>query len=136
MIFHWKHGKWNMHKVCESTHNYDMGSLYIEKHKWTIIGPTERGPQAYGTGGEMALWESNDEGKHWTKRKMLTQRSSYNHSYARRPLQAHKDFYALWADGHADTLSASRLYFSNKQGKVWMLPYDMNKVFERPTRIR
>ena len=29
-ILHWKNGKWNFHKVCSSSHNYDMGSLYIE----------------------------------------------------------------------------------------------------------
>jgi hypothetical protein len=136
MIFHWKHGKWNMHKVCASTHNYDMGSLYIEENKWTIIGPTDPGPQRYGTGGEMALWQSRDEGKRWIRKRRLTQHSSYNHTYARRPLHAHKDFYALWADGHTDMLSASRLYFSNKKGKVWMLPYDMANDFEKPVRIR
>jgi hypothetical protein len=135
MIFHWKNGKWNMHKVCTSTHNYDMGSLYIEKNRWIIIGPTEKGPQAYGTGGEMALWESRDEGKRWIRKHMLTQNSSYNHTYARRPLYAHQDFYALWADGHTDSLSASRLYFSNKKGRVWMLPYDMDNNFAKPVRI-
>ena len=62
MIIHWKNGKWNFHKVCESTHNYDMGSLYIEKNCWRIIGPTEAGPQRYGTGGEIAMWISRNEG--------------------------------------------------------------------------
>jgi hypothetical protein len=58
MIFHWNKGKWKVQKVCESTHNYDMGSLYIEKNTWRIIGPTDAGPQPYGTGGEMVLWTS------------------------------------------------------------------------------
>jgi len=47
-IIHWKNGKWNFSKVCESSHNYDMGSLYVEKDLWRIIGPTEPGPQKYG----------------------------------------------------------------------------------------
>ncbi|MEJ7768754.1 MAG: BNR-4 repeat-containing protein [Chitinophagaceae bacterium] len=45
MVIHWKDNKWNFHKVCESTHNYDMGSLYIDKDGWKIIGPTDAGPQ-------------------------------------------------------------------------------------------
>ena len=113
-----------------------MGSLYIENDLWQIIGPTEKGPQEYGTGGEMALWTSNDAGKTWTKTKMLTSGSRLNHSYARRPLNAHPDFYALWADGDADKFSESHLYFCNKKGdKVMMLPYTMKNEFEKPVQL-
>jgi len=136
MIFHWKNGKWTTGKVCESTHNYDMGSLYIENNHWQIVGPTEPGPQVYGTGGEMALWESDNEGKDWKKAHLLTTHSLFNHSYARRPANVHPDFYAFWADGNADKFSESRLYFCNKKGdKVWRLPYDMINDFEKPVRV-
>jgi hypothetical protein len=57
-----------------------MGSIYIEKNYWQIIGPTEPGPQKLGTGGEMALWESDDNGKSWTKKNDLTDNSERNHS--------------------------------------------------------
>lgn len=135
MVIHWKNGKWNFHKVCASTHNYDMGSLYIEADRWQIIGPTEAGPQKFGTGGEMALWQSNDEGRSWKKVRALTGNSTRNQSYARRPLLAHPEFYSLWADGNADKLSRSEIHFSNKKGDVWTLPYNMEKDFEQPTRI-
>lgn len=136
-ILHHKNGRWNLHKVCTSTHNYDMGSLYIEGNLWRIIGPTETGPQKWGAGGEMALWESNNEGKSWQKIRNLTQNSSLNHSYARRPLKASDEFYSFWADGNPDKLSESRLYFSDRTGKkVWMLPYDMHSVIEKPIRLK
>ena len=136
-VIHRKNGQWIFNKVCESTHNYDMGSLYIEKDVWTIIGPTEPGPQKWGTGGEMALWQSNDEGVTWKKIRDMTHNSVYNHSYARRPLNADEDFFVFWADGDADKISASRLYFANKKGdKVWMLPYDMKNDFEKPIQIK
>lgn len=135
-VIHWKEGRWNFYPVCTSTHNYDMGSLYVEAGRWRIIGPTETGPQRYGTGGEMALWESRDEGKNWKKVKLLTRHSAANHSYARRPLLAHPDFYALWADGNPDKLSPSRLYFCDNQGKVWMLPYDMKEELAKPVAYR
>ncbi|MFT2010515.1 BNR-4 repeat-containing protein [Pontibacter sp. 13R65] len=136
-LIHWEYGKWNIRKVLESTHNYDMGSLYINNDYWEIIGPTEPGPQLYGTGGEMALWVSKNNGKDWKKKRNLTNNSSRNHSYARRPLAAHPDFYAFWADGNADKFSESKLYFSNKNGKkVWELPYNMTKDFEKPRRIK
>jgi len=136
-IIHRKNGQWIFNKVCESTHNYDMGSLYIEKNVWTVIGPTEAGPQKWGTGGEMALWQSNDEGVTWKKIKDMTHNSVFNHSYARRPVNASNDFFSFWADGDADKISVSRLYFSNKKGdKVWMLPYDMKNDFEKPIQIK
>ena len=113
-----------------------MGSLYIADESWQIIGPTEPGPQLYGTGGEMARWVSPDGGQTWTKSGNLTSKSERNHSYARRPLYAHDDFYAFWADGNADKLSESRLYFCNKKGdKVWMLPYDMKQEIEKPAEV-
>lgn len=132
VLMHWNNGRWNFKTVCTSTHNYDMGSLYIEKDSWQIIGPAEKGPQEYGTGGEMVLWTSNDAGNTWKKTKMLTTSSQRNHSYARRPLNAHPDFYAFWADGDADKFSESHLYFCNKKGEVMMLPYTMKNDFERP----
>ena len=136
-VIHRKNGQWFFNKVCESTHNYDMGSLYIENDVWTIIGPTETGPQKWGTGGEMALWQSSDEGITWKKIRDITHNSSLNHSYARRPVQANKDFFAFWADGDADKISASRLYFTNEKGdKVWMLPYDMKNDFEKPFQVK
>ncbi len=137
IIFHHKNGKWNLHKVCNSTHNYDMGSLYVENDLWRIIGPTEAGPQYYGTGGEMALWESTDEGNNWKKIRLLTKNSPRNNSYARRPLHANPDFYAFWADGNPDELSESKLYFTNHQGdKVWVLPYDMQTEFAQPELLK
>ncbi|MEO5593891.1 MAG: BNR-4 repeat-containing protein [Chitinophagaceae bacterium] len=136
MIVHWKNHQWHFNKVCNSTHNYDMGSLYIENNHWQIIGPTEPGPQLYGTGGEMAMWGSNDEGVTWVKKFVLTQSSTCNHSYARRPVAAHPDFYAFWADGDADKLSASHLYFCNKKGAVYILPYNMDTDFATPVALK
>ncbi len=132
VVAHWQNGGWTFTNVCESSHNYDMGSLYISKDQWQIIGPTENGPQQYGTGGEMALWQSKDQGQHWVKEKQITNGSLRNHSYARRPLNAHPDFYAFWADGNADTLSASHLYFCTQSGTVYSLPYEMKNNFATP----
>ncbi len=136
-IIHRKNGKWNFHKVCTSSHNYDMGSLYVEGNLWRIIGPTEPGPQKYGAGGEMALWESSDEGSTWKKIRNITHNSLLNHSYARRPLKANDEFYAFWADGNPDKLSESHLYFTNRKGdKTWILPYDMQEDFAKPILIK
>jgi hypothetical protein len=137
MVIHWKDQKWNFNKVCESTHNYDMGSLNITDYEWRIIGPTEPGPQEYGTGGEIALWISRDEGVSWNKERDITSNSQNNNSFVRHPLNAQKDFYALWTDGNADKFSISHLYFTNEKcDKVWMLPYEMKKDFEKPIRIK
>jgi hypothetical protein len=137
MIINWKDQKWNFHKVCESEHNYDMGSLYITDEEWRIIGPTEPGPRRFGTGGEIALWVSRNEGADWEKTENLTANSMNNNSFVRRPLNAQKDFYALWTDGNTDKLSASYLYFTNEKcNRVWILPYEMKKDLEKPVRIK
>ncbi|HUT89421.1 MAG TPA: family 16 glycoside hydrolase [Thermoguttaceae bacterium] len=136
-IVHWDGRRWQFHEVTRSTGNYDMGSLYVEGDTWRIIGPTEPGPQRHGTGGEMAVWTSSDQGKTWIKERDVTAASRFNHAYARRPVDAHPDFYAFWADGNPDELSPSHLYFTNRDGdRVWRLPYDMTGDFAKPERVR
>ena len=130
----WTAEGWRLYEVTRSTHNYDMGSLYIEPDGiWRVIGPTEAGPQYHGTGGEMALWTSEDEGETWRKVRDVTRRSPLNHTYARRPVNAHPDFYAFWADGNPDEMTESRIYFTNQAGdRVWALPYTMDADFAEP----
>lgn len=135
-VMHWKKGEWHTRIVTQSGHNYDMGSLYVEGNLWRIIGPTQPGPQRYGTGGEMALWTSGDEGKTWKLEKALTERSSYNHSYARRPLKATDPFYVFWADGNPFQISESHLFFSDSTGNhVLRLPYTMKGDEEYPEAV-
>ncbi len=122
----WTGTNWEIKTVTTSDNNYDMGSLYLEEDgTWRIIGPTETGPQAYNTGGEIAMWISKDSGATWAKVKELTRNSERNHTYARRPVNAHDDFYAMWADGHGREPSESVLYFCDKKGNVWSLPREM-----------
>jgi hypothetical protein len=136
-IAHWSGDKWNIRKVTTSTHNYDMGSLYIENDKsWRIIAPTEVGPQKHGTGGEVAMWLSIDQGLTWKKTRDVTQKSTYNHGYVRRPVNAQSDFYGFWADGNPDGLSESRLYYTDKSGsQVWQFPYTMEGSSASPTPV-
>ena len=103
-----------------------------------MIGPTETGPQPFNPGGEMALWESRDEGRTWQRAKQLTAGSPHNHTYARRPVDRHPDFFAFWADGHGRQPSSSRLYFCNAQGDVFELPPVMAKgeTTARPRRMK
>ena len=132
-IVHWDGASWHFHEVTRSPHNYDVGQLWIEGDVWRILGPTEPGPQHWGTGGEVALWESRDQGESWERVKILTSTSQLNHAYVRRPLNAHPDFYAFWADGNPDQFSPSRLYFTDRDAtQVWQLPYRMTSEFERP----
>jgi hypothetical protein len=84
----------------------------------------------------MALWESLNEGRSWRQVKVLTNASERNHSYARRPLNAHDDFYVFWADGNADLFSVSNLFFCNKIGQVFKMPYTMRETFESPEKLQ
>ncbi len=134
----WTGKAWEIHPVTASDHNYDFGSLYIEKDgTWRIIAPTDPGPQAWGTGGSVVMWTSTDQGKTWKKLRELTPGATWNHTYVRRPVNAHPDFYGLWADGDVLAPSESRLYFTNKAGdRVWGLPVSMTSDFARPEPLR
>lgn len=129
----WTGKEWEINPAMKSDNNYDTGSLYLEPDgTWRIIGPTETGPQPYNPGGEIAMWVSGDRGKSWKKLRQLTQNSSLNHTYVRRPVNAHPDFYALWADGHGRKPSESNLYFCDKEGRVYRLPREMKEKWARP----
>jgi hypothetical protein len=110
-----------------------MGSLYVKGDDWRIIGPTQVGPQPYGTGGEIALWTSRDEGNTWKMEREVTSGSLYNNSYVRRPMQATDPFYAFWADGNPFKQTESHLYFTDSTGgKVRRLPYVMQESVATP----
>lgn len=133
----WSGGKWVFHEVTRSTHNYDMGSLYLEDDgSWRIIAPTEAGPQEHGTGGEIAMWVSKDEGKSWKMTRQLTRTSKRNHGHVRRPVNAHPGFYGFWADGHPDQLSPSHLFFTDREGsQVWQLPDEITGKVAKPEEV-
>lgn len=133
----WTGSKWEIHGGdIISDNNYDTGSLYVEANDtWRIIGPTQPGPQAFNPGGEVAMWISRDQGRSWKLSREMTAHSPYNHTYVRRPVNAHDGFYAFWADGHGRRPSDSRLYFCNKAGDVFRLPTKMATDFERPERV-
>jgi hypothetical protein len=129
----WTGREWQRRPFTTSDHNYDYGPLSIEGDEWRIIAPTEPGPQPWTTGGEMVLWTSRNQGATWSKAKQLTRDSTLNHTYARRPVDAHPQFSALWADGNPLEPSESRLYFTNRAGsRVWQLPAKMDSEFAEP----
>ena len=123
--------------MTTSSHNFDCGALYIEDDgMWRVIGPTEPGPQLWRSGGEVAVWTSNDQGATWKKAQQITHGSAHNHCYVRRVLDAHPEFYGLWADGHGHDKSAPcRLYFCNKAGEVRRLPQAMSGEFAPPEKV-
>ncbi|MCE5252152.1 BNR repeat-containing protein [bacterium] len=134
----WDGKKWHINPVTVSDNNYDMGSLYIEEDgTWRIIGPTETGPQKYNPGGEIAVWVSKDRGESWKNVCSVTSHSIYNHTYVRRPVNAHPDFYAFWADGSGRELSPSRLYMCDRTGEHPLrFPEHMTGEFEKPQPLR
>ncbi len=132
----WTGKDWVIRPFTTSGNNYDHGSLYIEPDgTWRVIAPTDLGPQPYNPGGEMVMWTSLDQGATWKRVRQLTRNSPRNHTYARRPVNAHPDFYALWADGNARQPSESCLYFTNQHGDhVWRLPPTMTADSAKPER--
>jgi hypothetical protein len=135
----WRIARWTGMEWLElqtgivSGSNYDVGPLYVESDTtWRIIGPTQMGPQPYNPGGEIAMWLSEDTGATWKMVRQMTKESEMNHTYVRRPINAHPDFYGFWADGHGRKPSESHLYFCNQKGDVFRLPQTMTGEFAVP----
>lgn len=130
-VLFWNGRAWDDRKICDSDHNYDMGSLFINGSTWRVIAPTDPGPQPHGSGGEVVMWESRDSGLTWKRKKQITAASERNHNYIRRVVDGKSPFLYLWADGNPNAFSRSYLYVGDERGNVWPLPYDM----EEPEKV-
>lgn len=136
MTARWTGSEWAIHPILTSDNNYDMGPLYLEDGLWKLIAPALPGAYPYNPGGEVGMWMSDDLGQSWTLRKQLTQNSARNHTFVRRPVNAHPDFYAFWADGNPRAPSSSFLYFTNRNGDhVWRLPPVMRDDYAKAEMI-
>ena len=133
---HWTGKKWVESQFTTSTHDYDSGSIWTDGKEWTVLIPSDTGPQRWGAGGEIVRWVSRNRGKTWKRDFTLTCDSPRNHGYVRRPLRAADGFYAFWADGNPDMPSPSRLYFCTKEGKVYRMPADMTEEWAYPEEMR
>ena len=130
---HWTGGRWEVRGQITSDSNYDTGCLHVlDDGTWRLIGPTDDGPQPFSPGGEMVMWTSTDQGANWSRTRQITSASELNHTYARRPVNAHDDFHALWADGHGLQESDSRLYICNAAGDAFRLPTHMDAEWAEP----
>ena len=136
MLARWSGTEWKLSPITTSDNNYDFGELWMmAENDWRVIGPTETGPQPYNPGGEVAMWQSTDQGTTWKKMRQMTEGGSMNHTYVRRALNAHPDFVAIWADGHGRQPSDSHLYFSNTAGDVFQLPRAMTADAAKPIAV-
>lgn len=135
-VIHWNGTSWDNYKITTSDHNYDTGSLWIDGDKWVVVAPTENSPQQWGSGGELVLWESKDNGKTWKSKRQVTKRSELNHNYVRKVVGGKDPFKYFWADGNPDSHSKSHLYFGDSRGRMWQLPYHMDEETAKPKRGR
>ena len=135
----WKLAKWTgsawreIDTGIRSDNNYDFAELYIDTDTdWRLIGASEKGPQPFNPGGEIAAWVSHDAGETWKLEKRLTSDSERNQNYPRQPINVQPDFYAFWADGHGRKPSISRLYFCDKALNVYLMPLTFEGDFADP----
>jgi hypothetical protein len=136
MTARWTGREWGIRPFTTSDNNYDHSPPCIDPDgARRVLAPTESGPLPDNPGGDMVLWLLRDQGRNWTKTRQLTHDSARNHTYARRPLRAHPDFYAWRADGDARRPSVSHLHFTDKNGThVWRLPREMETETAKPER--
>lgn len=131
----WTGREWDLTGVVRSDDNEDAGSLMFEKmDRWWLVAATDNGPRPFYPGGDVVAWFSRDQGASWA-RWTFTDKSQYNHSNVRRPVDANPGFWVFWADGDAAQPSESRLYFADREGIVYRLPTKMDGEFAKPDRM-
>ena len=117
-----ENGRWIWSPVCEVDHNYDHGCLWIhDDNTWEVIAPIGPGAHPGTTGGDIQCWRSCDQGNSWQKVRDLTSDATTQHTYVRKPLDAHPDFWAFWANGDSIQKSVSNLFIASKSGRVRQL---------------
>jgi len=89
-------------------HNYDMDSLYLEADGTCGSLADANWPQRSIRAARWRCRVSSDQGRTWKTGPAAHRNSPRNHTYVRRRVNAHPDFYALVADGHARQPSESR----------------------------
>jgi len=100
-----------------------------------ILYVTRRGHMPGPAGGPAQWHTARWTGREWALLPVTTsdKGSPRNHTYVRRPFNAHPDFYAFWADGNPRQPSVSHLYFTNRAGDhVWRLPPRMKDKMAAP----
>jgi hypothetical protein len=128
-------GQWRHTPVTTTDHNYDYGSLDLRTTPWRMLAASGAGPQAGYTGGEIVFYTSDDQGATWKPGPEVTSGSRVNQNYPRIAIDAHPNFYALWADGNPLRVSPSQLYFCNARGEVFRLPSRMEVDRAKPERV-
>ena len=79
----WTGSEWKNNVITNAFHNYDMGSLYVKENGDLQIIALRTGKSKWACGGEIAIWESKDNGKTWSKSQQLTKSSDKHHNYVR-----------------------------------------------------
>ena len=124
------------HRLTTSDHNYDMGELALQADgSWRLLAPTITGPQAWNTGGELALWAAGPAGDDWHQLRQVTANSTNNHGFCRRPLRAHDDFAWFWADGDARRPSRCHFYFADMTGQAYRMPSTASAQWCQPEML-
>lgn len=129
----WDDKKWRYSKITNVDHNYDYGNLHVDPDGTLLaIGATEPGASPDWCGGEISVWISKDNGDTWARERPWTSKSGRNHTFPRIPINAHPDFFAVWADGNPEKVSDSHLFFARRDGSVFRLPSEMPEAMARP----
>ena len=135
---HWTGKKWDFRFITYSDDNYDTGSIWVDGKTWTVIAPTETGPQKWSQGGEIESWVTHNGGRTWKRALRYTANSPMNHCYVRRPEYCKDPFWCFWADGNGDVFSICHLFFADSKGNVFRLPYEMpaDQEWAKPEKMR
>jgi hypothetical protein len=86
----------------------------------------------------MALWESKDEGEHWTRKRLLTSGSQRNHAYAKKDLWLRTRIFMRSGRMEMRTAFLPPICISQikKETGYGSCHTDMTSDFEKPIKTR
>lgn len=134
MVAKWNGDGWETVKLLNADHNYDQGSIIIFDDIIYLVIPVGNSPQAYAGGGEVMVYKFINNKAVLCKQ--TTKNSIYNNNYVRYVLHGKPPFNYFWSNGNPFKFSKCELFFGDLDGNAWKMPYNMNKEFNKPIKVK
>lgn len=127
----WIGREWESTGVLPADGEADHGRLYVEPDRsWRLLITTE----AAGPGTRLTEWFSDDQGRSWY-RQFDARLGKLGPMGLQKPVHSNPGLYAFWTGTGPGAVDAARIYFTTREGRLFLLPVEMDKPAQPPVSL-